>query len=257
MPSPARRSDPDETSVAAVIPLHKPKLVVAHGRGGSGKSTVLRYLAERAQDAGREIVIADADRTNATLAAFFEGVVRPEHGEEVIVADWLDALVTQQAEEQLTVLLDMGGGDQVFDRFAREVQLADLMASAGVVPVALHCIGTDLDDLAYLRSVEEAGAFCPEATVLLLNEGVIRDGRPRDAAFSGVRAHPIFRKALERGAREVWFPRLPCMQAVNDGRLLFGKAEALPSFGLTNRQRVVMWRRAVEEALLPVREWMP
>jgi Mrp family chromosome partitioning ATPase len=55
----------------------QPKLVVALGRGKTGKSTFIRWAAERAFRAGRTSVIADADRTNATLAAFFDNVSRP------------------------------------------------------------------------------------------------------------------------------------------------------------------------------------
>ena len=245
-----------DTAAASVVPLHKPKLVVAYGRGGSGKSTGIRYLVERAQDAGREIVIADAD-PRATLTAYFTGVAQPSHSEEVVVSDWLDALVNAQAEEPVTVVLDRNGGDQVFGRFAASLGLTDLLGGVGIMPVAVHFIGPDLDDLADLKRAEEEGAFKPEATVLVLNAGTIKDARPADAAFGPVRAHPVYKAALERGAREVLFPRLPCMAAVNALRLPFGHAETDKRLGITDRQRVVMWRRAVEEALLPVREWMP
>jgi len=56
-----RAVDEPDTSVAS---LYKPKLVVAYGRGGSGKSTGIRYIVERAQAAGRDLVIADADPRN-------------------------------------------------------------------------------------------------------------------------------------------------------------------------------------------------
>ena len=87
-------------------------------------------MLERAQEAGREPAVADADRTNATLAAFFKGVIRPDHPDDQTVHEWLDDLVNQQAENRKTVILDMGGGDQVFKRFARELELAKLMESA-------------------------------------------------------------------------------------------------------------------------------
>ena len=199
--------------------------------------------------------MADADRTNATLAAFFKEVIRPDHADDQTVHDWLDDLVNQQAEDRMTVILDMGGGDQVFKRFAKELDLATLMDGAGIMPVALHLIGPDVDDLAYLHDVEETGAFCPPQTALILNEGLIRDARPRDVAFAEVRAHSIYRKALDRGAREVWFPKLACMQEVNTRRILFSAAQQ--SLGLTNRQRVAIWRREVEKALAPVFAWLP
>jgi CO dehydrogenase nickel-insertion accessory protein CooC1 len=68
----ARRTDVAEvTDMMDVLPA-QPKMVVTHGRGGTGKSTGVRILKERADEAGRPVVIADADRTNATLGAFYE-----------------------------------------------------------------------------------------------------------------------------------------------------------------------------------------
>jgi hypothetical protein len=259
MATPRRAEPTDATdldaSIAAGSASNKPKLVVTHGRGGTGKSTFVRVLLERAREAGRESAVADADRTNATLAAFFTDVVRPAHPDDKTVQDWLDDLVNQQAEDRITVILDMGGGDQVFKRFAKELELVQLMESANIMPVAVHLIGPDVDDLAYLHDVEESGAFCPAQTILVLNEGRVRDQRPRDVAFAEIREHSIYRKALDRGAKEIWFPRLACMQEVNSRRLLFAAAEA--SLGLTNRQRVALWRRDVEAALKPVADWLP
>jgi len=201
-------------------------------------------------------VLADADRTNATLQTFFTGVIRPEYPDEKTVHDWLDAVINQQAADKVTVILDMGGGDQVFKRFAMELQLSELLEGAGIMPVALHFLGPDLDDLGYLNDIEQSNAFCPRATVIILNEGVIKDGRPKEAAFSDIRAHPIFLAAIKRGAREVWFPRLGCMQEVNSRRLSFADAERA-ELGLTNRQRVAIWRRAVEQAIEPIVDWLP
>jgi hypothetical protein len=205
--------------------------------------------------ANRPVVIADADRTNATLGAFYEGVERPDHPDEKTVADWLDELVNTQAETRMSLLLDMGGGDQVFKRFAASLDLAALLQAEGITPVALHFFSPDIDDLAYLQDVEASGAFCPAQTVLVLNEGLIKDARPVDAAFAELREHSIFRAALKRGAREIVLPRLSCMQEVNSRRLSFLGAEK--ALGLTNRQRVAMWRRDVAKALAPVADWLP
>lgn len=245
-----------EQSDGAVVHLHKPKLVVAYGRGGSGKSTAIRFLAERAQVAGRDLVIADAD-PRATLGHYFSGVVRPSHTEEVVVSEWLDALVNQQAETPMTVILDRNGGDQAFGRFALSLGLTALLPSVSVTPVALHSFGTDPGDVADLAAVEADGSFCPEATALILNAGAIKDGRPVEIAFSAVREHPAYRAALARGAREIVFPKLACMAAVNALRIPFAQAETDTRLGITDRQRVAMWRRAAEDALGPVTAWMP
>lgn len=240
---------------APAMATEKPKLIVTHGRGGTGKSTFVRFIAERAQDAGRDVVLADADRTNATLAAFFKDVLRPEYPDDRTVSDWLDDLVNQQAEDRLTVVLDMGGGDLTFKSFAKSLELASLLDDVGIAPTALHFIGPDIDDLAYLRSVEDSNSFCPPQTALILNEALIKDARPKEVAFAEVRTHSVYKKALDRGAREVWFPKLGPMPEINVRRLSFNTAER--SLGLVNRQRVAIWRRQLEAALAPISDWLP
>jgi hypothetical protein len=251
----ARRTDLAEMTDMDVLPAEQPKMVVTHGRGGTGKSTGVRILKERADEAGRPVVIADADRTNATLGAFYSDVLRPEFPDEKTVADWLDELVNTQAETRMSLLLDMGGGDQVFKRFAASLDLAALLQAEGITPVALHFFSPDIDDLAYLLDIEQSGAFCPPQTVLVLNAGLIKDARPIDVAFAELREHSIYLAALKRGAREIVLPRLSCMQEVNSRRLSFLGAEK--ALGLTNRQRVAMWRRDVAKALAPVADWLP
>jgi hypothetical protein len=238
-----------------VIDIAAPKFIVAHGRGGTGKSTFVRIIAERAQAAGRDVIIADADRTNATLGNFFSGVIRPEYPDDRSVMDWLDDLVNGIADAKQTVLLDLGGGDNVFKPFAAGLELANLLTSAGIMPVAMHFMGPDIDDLSYLATIETANAFCPSQTILVKNEGLIKDARPRDVAFSNVVKHDIYRAAVKRGAREVWLPRLACMPEISSGRMLFSVAET--KLGLTDRQRVAIWRRAVEKELAPVVDWLP
>ena len=251
----ARRADMAEATDLEPMPAEQPKMVVTHGRGGTGKSTGVRILKERADEAGRPVVIADADRTNATLGAFYSDVLRPEFPDEKTVADWLDELVNTQAETRMSLLLDMGGGDQVFKRFAASLDLAALLQAEGITPVALHFFSPDIDDLAYLLDIEQSGAFCPPQTVLVLNAGLIKDARPIDVAFAELREHSIYLAALKRGAREIVLPRLSCMQEVNSRRLSFLGAEK--ALGLTNRQRVAMWRREVAKALAPVADWLP
>ena len=52
-----------------------PRAVFAVGRGGRGKTVVDRWMIDRALNQGRQIIVADADRTNQTLAAFFGELV--------------------------------------------------------------------------------------------------------------------------------------------------------------------------------------
>lgn len=264
MPANTRRAEGE--SDPAVVPLRgqsdalpdKPKFVVAEGRGGSGKTTGIRYIVERAQLAGREVAVIDLD-PRLQLREYFERVSSPQYSDEVVVHDFLDALVNAQAEADPppTLLLDQNGNDPVFGRFAASVGLMELLPSVGVQPVRLRFLGPDAEDLADLARDDAAGAFCPEATVLFLNHGAIRDGRRAEIAFAATRQHPVFRAAVDRGARVVDLPRLDCMAAVAASGLQFAAAEAHGPLGVTNRQRVKIWRRAMEDVLAPVAAWLP
>src|ERR1700760_2601714 len=101
------------TDAAALPPaaITEPKFIVPLGRGSRGKSWWARWAIERAQNQGREVVVADADRTNPTLSTYFEGVTAPLSADDRDVREWLAAFVEAQIEQRFTALLDLGGGD--------------------------------------------------------------------------------------------------------------------------------------------------
>lgn len=160
----------------------RPKFVVPLGRGTRGKTFLARWFVERAQEDGRSVVVADADRTNPTLSGYFEQVMRPPTADDRDVKAWLEQFIEQQIEERFTAIVDFGGGDLVLKGISRELGLAAFLESYGIQPVAVHLIGPDPDDLAYLRDVE-AGAFAPAATILVLNESLVPSHRTPAAAF--------------------------------------------------------------------------
>jgi hypothetical protein len=239
-----------------------PKLILALGRGKTGKSTFVRYAAERALERGGEPVIADADRTNATLAAFFENVVRPPSAEDEDVRNWLNDFVDQQIERRFTAFLDLGGGDLVLKTWARDLELAPFLEGYGVMPVALHFLGCDLDDLSYLRDIEEVARFRPKHLALVLNEGTVPPGRVARNAFEPIIQHHVFRSAIERGARVVRMPRLACMHEIERRRLSFADAQAgtvksgQEKIGPVARQQVSIWRRDMEQSFATIASWI-
>jgi polynucleotide 5'-kinase involved in rRNA processing len=66
----------------------KPKVWLTIGRGKTGKTTLIRFLVEETIGAGRQVVIADVDRTNATLANYFVGVQRPPATRAASLRGW-------------------------------------------------------------------------------------------------------------------------------------------------------------------------
>jgi putative protein kinase ArgK-like GTPase of G3E family len=60
------------------------------GRGNRGKSSVIRYLAETARNAGKTIRLCDVDPTNPTTTKFFGDAVRMTVTTEAAARDWLE-----------------------------------------------------------------------------------------------------------------------------------------------------------------------
>jgi hypothetical protein len=240
-----------------------PVMVIPLGRGKTGKSTFVRWVAETAIGRGGLPVIADADRTNATLAAHFENVLRPASPTDDDVRLWLNDLVDQQIEEKFSLFLDLGGGDLILKTWARELELAAFLEKNGITPVAVHFLGCDKDDLSYLRDTEANTRFTPTRTVVVLNEGLVPPGRVARTAFTPIVEHEVFQKVLARGAVAVRMPRLACMHEVEDRRLSFADAEAgavkagQAKIGPVNRQLIGLWRRDMAIAFSKVAQWMP
>lgn len=260
------KSPPGENvgnELATATALFPPKLLVLLGRGSRGKTWFARWAAERAQNQGRAIVVADADRTNATLSAYFGGVLTPPSADDADMRDWFIAFCEQQIQELFTAMLDLGGGDLMLKRIAREVGLVSFLESQKIQPVAVHLLGPDRDDLAYLRDVEADDLFAPRATILVLNEALVPSNRSVRTAFQPVIEHPIFLAALARGARPVWMPRLVPAHEVDARRITFaaaetgGVTEGQPPIGPFNRQLIANWRRVMETNFASVAEWLP
>jgi hypothetical protein len=69
------------------------------GRGGAGKTLLLRWIVERAIAAGRLLVIADGDRTNRSLPLFLDGVLTPNGADDATVWRWLEAIITRMVAD--------------------------------------------------------------------------------------------------------------------------------------------------------------
>jgi hypothetical protein len=257
--SPVAEMERGEDSSSADI-TNTPKMVIAAGRGKVGKSVTLRLAIEQHVARGGEAVIADADRTNPTLMAFFPGATRPPSAEDEDVRLWLNDLVDTQIERRGTTFLDLGGGDQTLKQWSRDLDLAQFLEKYSITPVLLHLLGSDVDDLTYLRDLETV--YAPKHTAIILNEGMVPAGRSPVTAFKPIVEHSIFKAAVDRGAVVVRMPRLGCMQEVDRRRLSFEDAEAgkikpgQDRFPPTMQQQVALWRRATAEAFQPIAAWI-
>ncbi len=255
-------SSSPKTETQSELAQARPKLILPLGRGHNGKSFWARWLIDRAQTRGREIVVADADRTNPALAAYFGGVLTPPSAEPDDMEAWFIALCEQQAEKRFNAVIDLGGGDQLLKSLGRQLDFANFFEELGVEPVAVYLLTPDLDDLAFLRDLEADGLFAPEATILVLNEGRADGRKSFETAFSAVLGHSIFTAAMKRGARPIAMPRLAYASESDVRRLTLSAARAgrssdgRPPLGVAQRQFIAKWLRDMEQNFAPVAAWL-
>ena len=198
-----------------------PVLAVGLGRGYGGKSTGLSELVWRARDQRREIIVADGDTRSRTLAGLFPDAMVPATGELPDVKDWLSGVLNRMVVEQRSAVLDLGGGDRVLQEYGRDLLLVEFCAEYGIEPLALYFLGPDAEDLRHALSIWEAGYFRPGRAFLVLNEGVIRDGRTIAGAFEATLGDPGLARMVEAGAVPVMMKRLACMDLVRRSGLGF------------------------------------
>lgn len=242
----------------------KPKVWLTIGRGKTGKTMLIRFAVEETMSEGRQVLLADVDRTNATLASYFEGVQRPPEGDESTVATWLEKLLTFTMQQKVSAYIDLGGGDTTLRRLVAEVNdLVSMLETAGVAVVAAYLLGPQTDDLSPLATLERTG-FQPAATALVLNEGLIEAALPREEAFARVLRHSAFRDAVGRGAVALWMPRLLPVAEIEARRVLFGDAAVgvmregrkQTPLGPFDQGRTRVWLDTMRAEFTPVRSWI-
>jgi hypothetical protein len=192
-------------------------LAVGLGRGFGGKSTGLAELVWRARNQGREVIVADGDPRSRTLSSMFSEAMSPPTEELPDVKTWLSQVLNRMVKERRSAVLDLGGGDRVLQEYGRDLRLVEFCARRGIEPLALYFLGPEDEDLRHVLSIWEAGYFRPRRTLLVLNEGVIREGRTVAGAFGRTLDDPGFARMVEEGAVPVLMQRLACMDLVRRG----------------------------------------
>jgi hypothetical protein len=244
----------------------KPKALFLIGPGGSGKTMLARWLADRMQEQGRDAVITALDPQNRSLASWFRGVATPENNDSAGTARWLRQLLGHLVDIKASALLDFGGGDTALARTVTATpDLTDALQAGGVEPVAIYTLTSRVDDLAALISLANAG-FQPRATMLVLNEGRVDDGIEWETAFARVLRHSAFRAAMQQGAVCVRMPKLDPVVAldIEGKRLHFSDAregvvpegKTFRPFGWTSRLEVTSWLKQMEREFAPVASWL-
>jgi hypothetical protein len=254
--------------IAPVLDLSsRPKVFLGIGRGASGKTTLLRWLAERALNAGRQVLFAAVDPEERELAGFFKDVYEPEGHSPLAVSKWLKSFLGYALEEKMSAAIDLGGGDTTLPSLVAGMPgLVATMEAEGVAPVAAYLLSPRTSDLSPLSTLQQNG-FEPPATLLIRNEGRVPIGTPREEAFSATMSHSAYRRAVEHGGVEVWMPALDpeVAKTIEDRRLQFGAArdgqakqgsKAYP-LGPFERAAVTAWLEQMDAAFAPVTSWLP
>ena len=223
-PRPAGDHRVASTSVAE----QRPVLWIALGRQRVGKTVVLSAAAQFFRTRGAPLEIWNADQQNRShsLSRFFPDALAPD-GEGGLLdgRDWImervDGLAGGGADRPRGAVLDIGGGFTGFSTLVDRVPLAELLAAAGVRPVALFVVGPEQADLDYLEHFAADGRFLPDATAIVLNAGLVEEGRSASRAYARALEHRAVNAAIRRGARVVSFPVLGCVSQLADQGLTY------------------------------------
>lgn len=265
---PASAAQSATPRVASEIDLSgKPKIWFSIGPGRSGKTMLLRWAAEMSANQGGTPIVAAADPQNRSLKNYLENVAEPPTNDATATSRWLEALLRHAMDEKASALVDLGGGDTSLHKLLATVpDLGAALEGAGVAPVAVYSLGPRVDDLASLASFEALN-FKPGATVLVCNEGLSDPMADREDAFARVMRHSAYRAAIERGATQVWMPRMDAAvaQEIEAKRVSFVQARdalspegrKVAALGPFDRSRVRHWLNTMTAEMAPIMSWLP
>jgi hypothetical protein len=256
---------PDAASINAIDLSGQPKVIMAIGLGATGKTTFLRWVAERALEGQKAVVFAAVDPENRELPDYFEGVQQPPSYDPTAVSKWVEQFLMWAMKNKRTAVVDFGGGDTSLVRLVSEVpDLHEMMEGSGVHPVAVYLLSDRLGDLSPLGTLEGAG-FKPKATALVCNEGAADPTLARERSFARTMRHPDYEAAIARGAIPIWMPRLFSAKEVEDRRLTYAQARdgIMPegrrgaAMNPFDQSRVRVWLNQMTAAFAPIASWLP
>jgi hypothetical protein len=255
----APRTEPEPEVEQGIDLAGKPKILFAAGRGKTGKTTLLRWIAETSAAREGGAILADIDPSNASFSRYFTDVARPDTDHPAGVTRWLQALIEHCATERQSAIVDLGGGDTTLRSLAGEMpDLSAAMEGAGLTPVMLYLLGTQPEDLVPAMTLSERG-FRPQAQALILNEVAIDAGTTRAAAFERIATLPAFAELARTGVR-VFMPRLFSAEAIEIRQCRFFAArdgQVTPPLGMFDAARLRSWLDAMDRRFAGIGSWIP
>lgn len=182
-------------------------ILIAHQKGGVGKSTIAVNLAAAVQAHGRDVIIVEADPTVRTAHNWARD--REARGMPSVTTAHLEgnlhASLVDLGKRYDYVIVDVAGKD------SREMRTA--MTAADVLVTPMQPSQPDLDSAAFLvQTIEEARDFNPGLKVL--------------AVLSRVNTHVFNREAAEAWEYLQEYPELPLADVKIHERLIYRTAMA-------------------------------
>lgn len=230
------------------------RLVLPLGPGRSGKTLLCRWMIERAVQRGDKPTLATADAARPALKLFFPDAISAASA--ATAPAWLETLFSRLMKAPRTMVLDMGADMTLAPIMAQLPSLQETMETAGLSPVVLYPLTPRSVDLTVLDTMEHLG-FKPAATALILNIGCTVTSDP-EAEFRQLRRNPTYKAALDRGAIELWMPKLFAAKAIEDRTLGLHKASgAEGGLDIFDQSRTYHWLAEMEKAFAGILTWLP
>lgn len=180
------------------------RLILALGRGKSGKTIWARWLMEAMRARGINPVMADADTDGSGLRRYEESALRLSRndGEQ----SWWDAILADGEDRSgRPVVVDCSLNQGVIHRVDPEgTDFRDRYAEIGFDVTKVCFFAPDTGDADAF--VSNGARVTATDTLLVLNEGA--PGERGSRQFDSVLAHPEVREAIDHGARVARMPTL-------------------------------------------------
>jgi hypothetical protein len=228
------------------------RLILALGRGKSGKTLWSRWLVETMCARGLSPVAADADTVTRGLSRHHDGALCLGSEPDALVAWWTTLTANREEIAGRPVVVDFSPDKGLIRSVNASVP--DFGERHAALAIDVTKVFFFAPDVGAAVTFANAGADVTAATTLLvLNEGAVGDRKPD--RFDAVLVHPAIRQAVEKGARVVRMPELhldpnraaeiASFTALAEGKS--GKADAA-SF---ERHVARTWLGRMEEAFSP------
>ena len=194
-----------------------------------------------------------------------DGASVPSSEELPAMKSWLLDSLDLMAEDRVSRVLDLGGGDRVTQEFDRDLSLATYCADFNIQLMAIYMLGPDLEDFRHVIELVRSRDIKGERTMLVLNEGVLRQGQSVEGVFDPIVRSPEMRSLMKDGARLVYFKRLTCMDLVRSSGLGYydiaaGKPDqngVRPRATLQHMVKTWLAKNEEEHTTSGTLEWLP